>query len=220
MPTLAASKVPVFLLPGNHDRYEGLLKRAGGTRFFGYFSEKYWPSTARVRAYPLLELDGERLAVVGADLCLTNTLLDAGWRRGGKWAWLGQGRAHPAVLRAMVDETTRVRRERGPVAVVWAVHFPPRFHGLDGDLVLLQEDDLLEAAREAEVNHLFCGHTHQARSYPAGAGLDVYCAGTATQYVAPWGNTLHPIDIEVTGGQVRAVSWQTVTWNEDLGDFV
>ena len=219
-PTLAAREKPIFLMPGNHDRFDGVVKRAGGTSFFGYFSPKYWPAADRVKSYPVLERDGERLAIIAADLCLAGNT-DASWRVGGFFAWLGQGRAYASVLAALGRKTVETRSRFGPVAIVWAVHFPPHFKGLPGSLVLLEQDRLVEAARAAGVAHLFAGHTHEARPYvvPGSPLLSVYCAGTAMQYVAPHGNTIHPLTIEVVHGQVVQVDWQTLRWDAAVADF-
>src|ERR1700730_6313035 len=105
MPTLAASGLNIFLLPGNHDRYATELGGPGGTDFDDIFSQ-YWESGSRVQAV-VLERDDEKLGIIAADFTLTQSLhSDVPYIR-----HLGQGRAYPEVLKLLERMTIELRNE-------------------------------------------------------------------------------------------------------------
>lgn len=220
-PTLGAAGRPVALLPGNHDRFRGIFKRARGTQFDATFSLFWRPDP--VQTLIVLDKDEERLAVIAADFCLAANS-DADKTVGGRFAYLGQGRAYRDRIAALEQETTDQRRKWAPVATLWAVHFPPAFEGLRPDLCLLDDGRLTAAAHRAGIEHLFCGHTHEPRQYRA-AGLPpltIYCAGTAMQHHAPppFTNSVHLTEIDVEKGSVVGVRWGTHFWSPRRRRFV
>jgi 3',5'-cyclic AMP phosphodiesterase CpdA len=220
-PTLKSPGLPILLLPGNHDRFQGLFRHAGGTQFDTVFARSWRPSPVQTLA--VLTLGNENLAIIAADFCLARDA-DADTAADGPWAYLGQGMAYAAVTATLVQETERRRLDCSRLAVVWAIHFPPEFAGLDGTLRLLAEQNLISAAQKAGVNHLFCGHTHEPREYslPSAPVVTVHCAGSAIQYCvpAPHKNTIHPAHVEADGGSVIGVNWQTLEWNPRRKRFV
>ena len=127
------------------------------------------------------------------------------------------------MLHALLQETRVQQAQYESLAVVWAVHFPPEWHGIDPVLRLV-DDHFLAAASTVDVHHIFCGHTHEPRQYAlaSNAGVQVYCAGTASQYCAPSpnANSVHPLQIVVDGGLITGVNWQTLAWDPVRKDFV
>jgi 3',5'-cyclic AMP phosphodiesterase CpdA len=220
-PTLESSGAPVVLLPGNHDRFHGWWMHAGGTAFDFIFRAD-WDGRRKAQTLIVLQLGRENLAIIAADFALQRDA-DADVATGGRWAYMGQGKVYPAVLQALIQETQAQRAQYERLAVVWALHFPPEWAGIDPVLRLV-DDHLLAAAGKAGVRHLFCGHTHEPRHYvlAGNPAVQVYCAGTATQYCAPPpnANSLHPLEIDVDGGNIMAVRWATLRWDAVRKDFV
>jgi hypothetical protein len=108
------------------------------------------------------------------------------------------------------------------------VHFPPFFSGIDDTLKLVDQLNLVEGAKQAGVGHIFCGHTHEYRIYPApGYPVEVHCGGTTAQYCAPihhpgdaGGNCFDEIAIEVLGTSVtRAVTTKRWFYDRALNVF-
>ncbi|MGE3821041.1 MAG: metallophosphoesterase [Isosphaeraceae bacterium] len=248
---LTQSRDRVLIMPGNHDRYDGWFGRAGGTRFERVFT-RFWPETPqppvvqdRWRRFRelkrrvfspgrrprrtqtwLLECEGpsegsspDRLAIVAADFTLQRS------RDASKtpMAHLGQGKAYLHVIDQLKHATRAVSFETR--AIVWAVHFPPEFEKNDPLLALLDDGALIDAAVELDVEHIFCGHTHEDRQYTIYRDVrhvDIHCAGTAAQcHVAPSGsNCAHPLEITVDGGSLVGVRWFTLKWHRDFKAFL
>jgi 3',5'-cyclic AMP phosphodiesterase CpdA len=209
--TLASSGLPVILLPGNHDRYRNRAFGAGGRNFEQVFAS--WNAPRGVQS-TVLQLGNERLALVCADFCLANDL-DAS----SIFGRLGQGFAYDSILVALEQET-RSYRSQG-VGVIWVIHFPPLYPGISRDLALLNEAALIARANTCGVLHILAGHTHRSLLYPPAPGpaIEVFCAGTACQYVAPGGNVIHLLDVTVDAGRV-SVSRADLRWNQARGAFV
>jgi 3',5'-cyclic AMP phosphodiesterase CpdA len=194
--TISHAKAPKMLLPGNHDRYiytgRGFLFAPGGTRF-DQILQNHW--SGPIRAYGAIR-DGKDLSVVvlAADFSLRSkndcTLPFM------KLSRLAQGRVYRWILDDLVKRTQVARqKERAdgytPVTL-WAIHFPPSFlyQGASkvaqtlNDLTknLIDEDELVDEAKEHFVDAILAGHTHEPQDYMAGAGaMRVLCAGTTTQ---------------------------------------
>ncbi len=220
-PTLEPAGAPIVLLPGNHDRFQGWLMHAGGTDFDVVFHSD-WNGQRKAQTLIVLQLEQENLAIVAADFTLQHNK-DADVATGGRWAYMGQGKVYPAVLQDLLQETHAQRAEYGRVAVVWALHFPGEFAQLDPVLRLI-DDHLLSVATQVGVTHIFCGHTHEPRQYALASNpaIQVYCAGTATQYCAPAPNvnTVHPLEIDVDAAAIIDVRWNTLRWHAGRKDFV
>ena len=220
-PTLEPAGAPVVLLPGNHDRFDGWRLHAGGATFDGIFHAD-WDGRRKAQTLIVLQLGRENLAIIAADFTLQRDA-DADVATGGRWADMGQGKVYPAVLQALIQETQVQRAQYELLGVVWALHFPPEWVGMDPALRLV-DDQLLATASAGGVTHLFSGHTHEPRQYPLASNpaVQVYCAGTATQYCAPPpnANTLHPLEIDVDSGTITAVRWTTLRWDAVRKDFV
>lgn len=194
-PTLRGYGCPIWLLPGNHDRYDQFAGAvgAGGREFDTVFS-KFWNVGQGACSFTL----GGDFGIVLGDLTLSR-IADAK----GALSSLGQGRAYPERIWAMEAATLLLRARHPEIAVVWAVHFAPAFTGLDSKLRLLEDDRLLEAAAQLGIRHILCGHTHEPRFYcPVAWPIEILCTGSAAQR-GDHPNTIHLVEIEVSKGTVQ-----------------
>ena len=236
IPSLIAQGVPVVTLPGNHDRYDGLFQPR--SRKFEKFFGMYWDmdiaeisfspnpilsETGRVR-YTTLERDGVVLGVVMADLSL-----DDAHSGSGLGGFIGQGRAAAKILEEMIQSTKIIRlgteSERMQSAVIWAVHFPPEFPGLDLELALLQGQDLVEAADQSGVSVLLAGHTHESISYTAvssgGHELNIICSGPSCG-MSEHGNfsySILEINADGTTITVNPIHYKWIDWKFRQQDY-
>jgi len=194
--TISGAAPPKMLLPGNHDRYiytaRGFLFAPGGTRFDTILGN-HWSGPVQVFE-PLRDGKDLSVVIIAADFSLrskadcTFPLL--------KLSRLAQGRVYEDILDELVQKTRAVRRqersERYTPVTLWAIHFPPFFSyagaGRVGQALnnltknLIDEDRLIEKAKEHFVDAILAGHTHEAQDYTGGTyAIRVLCAGTTTQ---------------------------------------
>jgi hypothetical protein len=143
---------------------------------------------------------------------------DRGLRFYGLPGWLGQGRVRRATLwgrpglKGLVDETKQWHdfyRQEGLIPVlIWAIHFDP--FTTDGTLQLLGSDLLVQAAQDAGVTAILCGHTHESKIKPLSATTTVYACGSTAQAGSPQ-NDCQVLEVDVpedgsAGPSVR-VTW-------------
>jgi 3',5'-cyclic AMP phosphodiesterase CpdA len=187
--TLAGANKPIWLLPGNHDRYQSSIRRfyvPGGLEFDRVF-RRDWQGP--VQRFPSIAKAGLTVTVIGADLNLqTHRQSD---RRLG---WLGQGLADPFLnqLEAATKQLTEAERQ----CVIWAVHFPPLYPNISPYLKLLDDNLLVARANACGIKAVLSGHTHSAVRYrKSPMRFDVLCAGTVSQSFAPEGNQFQIIEV-------------------------
>lgn len=166
------------VLPGNHDRYMPTVPYLPGNEEFDAVFRPFWSPTApgsRV-AWDVVEAESERLILVSADFSL-RTRKDGSSLTG----YLGNGRVYDDILRSLVTVTAKLQHDHQTKAVVWALHFPPKFPRGDKNLKMQGDQNLIAAAVKLDVRLILAGHTHQAQVYDAATDLTVSCAGSATQ---------------------------------------
>jgi 3',5'-cyclic AMP phosphodiesterase CpdA len=171
-PTLDAERddgPPFFIIPGNHDRFQGARRLPGGIAFDTTFSSYWTKGLGGVQSISLVK-ENSVLTLIAADFCLQNTF--------NATVYLGQGNAYDEVIAALISETAAIRAADANVGVVWISHFPPLLD-VDLSLRLLGAERLLDAARENGVRHVIAGHLHrnQVNTY---SDVDVICTGTAS----------------------------------------
>jgi predicted phosphodiesterase len=204
-PTLATANRA--LVPGNHDRFGAHFPYLPNNQAFEGKFGHYWPrSKSRVHTLAVLRhpTDSACLAVIGADFSLRKRS-DANRRFVG---YLGQGKVYDSTLTSLKAETKRVRKQFAPVAVLWVVHFAPKFPKVDQYLDLIDGSKLLSAAKELEVQYILCGHTHAASDYLPVPGVEVLCAGTAMEFGSK-NQCIHMREFTVQSGQGQATYTQT-----------
>jgi 3',5'-cyclic AMP phosphodiesterase CpdA len=212
-PTLQAAGRPLYLLPGNHDRF-GAFYLPGGAEFDKVFAT-VWPVGQGVHVWPPLvsQSEGETLVLVGVDFTLRTA--DAGQ---GFLGYLGQGRASHLVD-ALVQATEEVHRQHPGCTILWALHFEPGttqfLHELldEGDLeqAIQQKIAPPKARAKPAVAAILCGHTHRQRLSTFG-GTPVHVCGTTTQHLPVQGrppfkeNSLQVIEITLDPDPKKAAA--------------
>lgn len=195
-PTLRGAKCHVWLLPGNHDRYDtkSYGYAPGGKEFDVAFAAEW---QGPVQSYQPIMTPHLTVAVIAADFNLRSS--DDCDRLLG---WLAQGKAHVDILDLLEDKTRRVAgscrlQSPAPLCIIWAVHFPPDYPRISQYLKLLDGDLLTSRANNCEVKAIVAGHTHDPVKYRRpGMKFDVFCAGTTSQAFAPEGNHFRIIEID------------------------
>lgn len=210
-PTLQAAGVPIFVVPGNHDRWVrrkthvayGAGVGAASLNFDRALS-RYWNQGHNAIQIYQIPKGAETLVLLAVDATLSKESDAQGQPR--LFAVMGQGNVDPKVIEALVDHT-RFYTENG-AAVAWLIHFPPRFYEhfparLDQYLKLIGEDALLIAAQKSRVRLLLSGHTHQAQFYrdPIASDTHIQCAGSTGKYSGSIA-TAHTVDIDVQSGTI------------------
>lgn len=222
-PTLGNLRIPIWLLPGNHDRYKvgprykmsGLIYAPGGKDFDVVF-EDYWQgpvmsfssSDYGVEYYAPIIRDRLAVVVVGVDF---NLLATDNCDR--PYGWLAQGKVYDKILDKLEAETfDRVRNCHAQglthVCVIWAMHFPPHYPRISPFLKLLDSEFLTLRANACGVKAILAGHTHDPVRYRRPEmKFDVFCAGTASQAFVHGGNHCRVLDITSdNAGNISIVS--------------
>jgi len=181
--------VPVFLLPGNHDRYKALLSRSsgkprglapGGTKFYDYF-HSYWNNDVEIK---ILETYDFALGIIAADFNLRD-IWDADFSKS-VFGSIAQGKVYDDILDRLVYSTEQFFRRfsnEKTAAVVWAIHFPalaPRRISPDSELI--GSEKLIERAAENGVIAILSGHVHYGFPPLMDQNIAFLGAGTTTQF--------------------------------------
>lgn len=223
-PRLSIGDARLVVMPGNHDRYHQGTLFPGAEIFEEVFSGS-WNTCGecdRVSSPQLIAKDGEVLSLICADFTF-RTFTDA---LSSLTGYIGQGTVYSDVLRALVSQTLAVKQLAGQeVAVVWVLHYPPGYPNVDSNLALLNEAELLAAAKEVGVKLILAGHTHIDHVYSID-GVTVSCVGSATQADADaaWHFSLNELTIEngvISTGQVHPFRYVKANRNNFVrGDAV
>lgn len=192
--TLAGVGIPVIFLPGNHDRFQPknslhdqvpVVFAPGGTLFDGLGVDYRKEPVQKKEISTPIENGELRVMILTADF----TLRQLG-DHSGRFGWLAQGRANGQNYRRILDEliekTRQVRlktRENDVLCVLWAIHFPPFFPGIQPTNMLLGQNEFAKAATDEKVDGILAGHTHEQLTYRNPAlKCRVFCCGTTTQF--------------------------------------
>jgi len=212
----------IVLIPGNHDRFQSTpfppFFLPGGALFDQHFpwNGRFGWKGEKVQEWVSPRKEGMQLGLVSADL----TLRELGDAENGLFGFrgsLGQGKAYADIVDQMKKRTDDLRDEHPGIGLLWVVHFPPQYPKIDDFLRLLEDEALIKAAHERRISHILSGHTHFPCAYTAtvsgGSRVEVLCAGTASQVVAPDGNFFHVLEIEVEEEGSTSIAFQTFQWD-------
>lgn len=219
-------KVPVFLLPGNHDRYytDKKLYQPGSMDFHNTFS-KFWVKDQNVKLCTI-DKGSIRVGLVLADFSLKDIddcQVDLGFlnhilgplglgQPTKRVAGLAQGYVDKDILKEMVEKTNEfvecTNEDGNQPIIIWAIHFPPRFPVGKGKIEkiksefkkLVDENKLIDAAKKCDIRLIVAGHTHEPNFYRV-ESIDVNCAGSTTQFMGEVGeimdNFCHILRIDI-----------------------
>lgn len=182
-------KAPVWLLPGNHDRYKTspVPFWPGGDRFDEVFKTEW---QGPVKCYKPIKKSGLTVTVIAADFSLRSAWHCDGWD-----GWLGQGKVYRDILTEL-EVTTKQLLDSERQCIIWAIHFPPAYPRVSRNLELLDSDLLILRANSCGIKAVLAGHTHDAVKYRRpNMKFDVFCAGTVSQAFAPEGNHFRIIEV-------------------------
>lgn len=195
-PNLRFPKERLFLMPGNHDRFQyggGVIDdlaeavSPGNLEFDDAFSD-FWYS--RCSDYRVAEMDipgahGELppATVIAADFCLSLRSQAENAFHGVFAGFAGQGFADERVLRALMEATRRKRSKHEAAIIIWLIHFPPfslaELAANERSLRLINSEAVMQAAHECGVPLILSGHLHRDFCCPDYGYVRVWCAGAA-----------------------------------------
>lgn len=215
-PLVGIEPEKLVVLPGNHDRYQGRLLWPGGKAFDSAYASHWKPSSAcgRVQSQ-VFSLEGESLIVASADFTLARVKDGSPPVIG----YIGTGRVYRETIDALVAQTEALKVDANTSAVVWVVHYPPRFSGITPTLSLHDDHLLADAAESSGVGVILCGHTHEARRYKIG-NVIVNCAGTAfeTRVDERWEFSV--CRFEVDQGERGRIGFVDFQFSKNAQDFI
>ena len=204
--------LPVFLLPGNHDRYnnEGLILKQGSDNFDKVFHD-FWADNVQTN---IVTKENICVGIIAADFSLKNNadshvsydLLEHLYRSIGIkhatpaqiLAGLAQGRVYDEILTNLINQTNKFisdcEANEKQAFIIWAIHFPPKFPIHNKGYIqylteikneykkLIDEDNLLSAAAGLGVDAILAGHWHKPEFYTIG-DTNINCSGSTTQFM-------------------------------------
>jgi 3',5'-cyclic AMP phosphodiesterase CpdA len=211
---LADVGVPVWLLPGNHDRYETTFYGyvPGGNEFDDVFQNDW---QGPVMCYDPITKSGLTVTVIAADFNLKRSR-DSERILG----WLAQGKVYDEILNEL-EATTKGLPRYARQCVIWAMHFPPAYPKVSPYLELLDSELLILRANDCGIKAVLAGHTHDAVKYRRpNMKFDVFCAGTVSQAFAPEGNHFRIIEINSDGAGNVSINSEEYRFNKVMGGII
>jgi 3',5'-cyclic AMP phosphodiesterase CpdA len=209
-PTLSASGLPVYMMPGNHDRYLNDTA-APNSRTFDLAFGDYLRNFKDYVGFWVAEKGHARVAFVYADFSL-RTKADAEFVPA--YFAYGQGRVYDDVLQDLKDTTVMIRRDFGDVPVVWITHFAP-FH-FSRSLAFIDYQKITAAATGLGVLSTLCGHTHQSARHQIDTHV-IYCGGSAGCADSADDSRVQIINIDV--GETCRISRECYKWSVSQQEF-
>jgi DNA repair exonuclease SbcCD nuclease subunit len=199
----------LFITPGNHDRFRGPARLAGGTVFDAIFGSYWKKGLGGVQCLTLFK-SGANLSLLSADMCLKTAGASTK-------AW-GQGKAYRETVEALLQMTSEVRRDYPDSGILWILHFPPLLN-VEASLALRSASDVITAAKTAGIKYIIAGHLHrdQQNNYD---GIEIICTGSASSDMnMKYGNSVRLFDIEVAEGRF-ALSQKIYRYQPQEGAFI
>jgi hypothetical protein len=208
-PTLGASKLPVHILPGNHDKY---LDRWGTPNCMNFQLkfEHLMPNFNSDIGHWINMKQGVRLGFIYADFCL----LERGDARDKIIGAYGQGRVYADILNELKERTLTLRSKYPGIQLVWLMHFAPFDCGYG--LELIDWSDIEQTAISLRVAATLCGHTHRGRKSVRDDHV-IYCGGSAACVDSEEDIRVHIIHFDVDNK--CGVSRESYRWNAEVQEF-
>lgn len=210
-PTLLASELPAWVMPGNHDKYADNAATPKSRNFELTFGS-LMPNFSRGVGHKVRRKRDELLGLIFADFCLRERA-DATDRYIGPY---GQGRVYHDVLHELEARTRDLKRRYPNITIIWAIHFAP--YDCGSALALLDWQLVAKSAETHRVLATLCGHTHIAGMFRAASGHKIYCAGSAGAIDQEDSSSVHIVDI-ITGRN-PSIERRNFAWSKDLDEFL
>jgi predicted phosphodiesterase len=209
LPTLGASKLPIYVLPGNHDKFWDYAGSPNCKNFELKFDGKmphfdggvgHWVAGKQERF----------LGFVYGDFCL----LDRSDAQDKIVGVFGQGRVYEHILGELKSRTLSLRARYKGIHLVWVIHFAPFDCGLS--LELIDWRDVEQAAVALGLVATLCGHTHKASKWVRDRHV-IYCGGSAGCVDSEDDSRVHVVHFNVDESCV--VSRESYKWDSNKQEF-
>jgi 3',5'-cyclic AMP phosphodiesterase CpdA len=210
VPTLGSTKVQIYLLPGNHDKYADESASPNGVNFEAAF-KGYMRNFRGSVGHWVQRKQNHYIGFIYADFCLRRRT-DAITPLTGHY---GQGRVYQEVLDELKQRSSELRGRYQGIYLVWLIHFAPFDCG--EALELIGRRLILEASNPLGVIATICGHTHTASKHVT-EGHIVYCGGSAGCIDREHDSRVHTIHFDIDK-EVR-ISRESFQWSVNQHEFV
>jgi len=225
------------IIPGNHDRYmEGLFSLPGSLNFEKYFGNDWQISkkqpgikveevgdTGKIKLLKY-EKENENLLIYCIDFSLQYESESVSTSKS-VVGHFGQGIVNPTVLEQLIINT-KLETTKNSAPALWMLHFPPKCTEINEweKLQLIEDELLIDAANECNVEHLLTGHTHKEDRYDAvcsnGNKVNVICAGTACCVENEnEANKLYELQIGINDGKIVSLVENSISYDEEENEF-
>lgn len=234
VPAIGQLACPLFVMPGNHDRYLSpacfpISRDFEHAEIFG--SHWHLPNCKQGLgdSHSLVRMN--RLNKSGQSLLLCR--IDLSYVEQCDWPqtpleYLGRGRVTNEVLEKidqLTEEATKKWGDGSPI--LWAVHFPP-VSDVDPSLELIERDLLLRKAADHGVTHILAGHTHATADHVTTvetstgnpASIRVLTCGTSTGFEESEPQQFALREFTVQNGAITSVNSQIKCWDATKSAFV
>jgi hypothetical protein len=208
-PTIGFLGERVFVLPGNHDKFNDSQGTPNGKNFELKF-DGYMPNFEFGVGHWVVEKEGHKLAFIYADFCLQSRS-DASDKVVGPF---GQGRVYQDILDELTARTLTIRERFGSIPIVWNVHFAPFDCGIA--LELLDFQNIIDAAVRLRILATLCGHTHKSTKIEIDKHV-VYCSGSTGCIDSESDARIHLLHFAVD--EACEVTRETFLWNRANHEF-
>jgi hypothetical protein len=209
-PTLNFSDLPIYLVPGNHDKY-GDDRASPNCKTFELKFESYLRKFGGGVGHWVREKQGRYLGFVYADFCL----LSRGDASDKLYGAYGQGRVYEHILNELKHRTLNLRNRYKGICLVWVIHFAPFNCGVR--LELIDWWDIIKAALALGVRATLCGHTHRAEKYVVDDHV-VYCGDSAGCVDSETDSRVHVVHLDVD--DTCQISRKNYVWSGSKHEFV
>lgn len=210
LPTLNASHLPIYLMPGNHDRYLNNTAAPNSKTFDLAFGE-YLRNFRDFVGFWVAEKAGTQIGFVYADFSLRSRS-DAEYLS--PYFAYGQGRVYEDVLEELRNTTIMLRRDHGNIPIIWITHFAP-FHFTTA-LKFIDYEKITAAATSLGIVGTLCGHTHQSAKHQIDSHV-IYCGGSAGCADCANDSRVQIINIDV--GNTTKISRESYKWSTTDHEF-
>lgn len=221
------------IIPGNHDRYsEGILNFPGSTNFEKHFGSDWQISnkqpniaveevgdTGKIKLLKYKK-ENEALLIYCIDFSLQYTSESVS-----TLGHFGQGIVNPTVLEQLITNT-KIKTIENSAPALWMVHFPPKCTEVIEweKLQLINDDLLINAANDCNVEYLLTGHTHKEQRYDAESTskskVNVICAGTACCVENENEvNKFYELNIKIDNGKIASLVENSISYDDDINEF-